>query len=101
MKTLTVTLSATPASLPAGAAPFAGFRLTLTRVATGAALSPPVSQELTWTFGNLVEGEQLTLRAESVDAAGNVIAAYTTLDITVPGTTQTYLHIGGVSLAWA
>lgn len=104
MKTATITLSVTPnVPMPENAEPFAsqaGFRLTLTRAATGASISTPVEDRLTWVIGSWVEGEAYSLLIEAVDSTGRVIQALPAATVQVPAA-PTYTRIDGFNIAWS
>jgi hypothetical protein len=101
MKTLTVTLRIDPAATPpANAAGFVGFKLTLRKLSNNQTSAPPVSTDLVWQFGPLLEGEQVELTVQSVNAAGGVIVSLPVRTEIVPSGIA-YQHLAGFDLAWA
>ena len=103
MKTATITLRTTEnVPVPAGVTlpELVGFRLTLTRVASGNSLTLPVEQKLTWQFAEMAEGEAYQLKIEHVDAAGAPYGDPVLLDLVPPGA-ATYTRLDGADVAWS
>ena len=78
---------------------FAGFRLTLTAESGSEAVSP-VENRLTWVFSELEEGGSYTLKVESVDEAGRVIAGLPAIAITVP-VTPTFTRVDNATIEFS
>lgn len=103
MKTATITLNVTEnVPVPAGVVvpTLVGFRLTLTRVASGNSVVSEVEQKLTWQFANMAEGDAYKLKVEHVDATGAAFGDPVVLDL-VPPVAATYTRLDGASVAWS
>jgi hypothetical protein len=105
MKTMTMTLDATPGvdvpDAPAGEPAYGdgvGFRVTIT-TPSGAQATPPVENKLVWTFGNMIEGATYGVKVEVVDGAGRAIQTIETSAV-VPAK-STFTQVNGIGFAFA
>lgn len=103
MKTLTITLRATPGvPVPESSSPFVkpyGVRITATRP-DGSTAQPPVEDKLVWTFGNMAEGKTYRFLMEVVDAQGRTIQALPEAALTVPDA-DTFTRLDGFDATWS
>lgn len=103
MKTLTITLRATPGvPVPESSNPFVqpfAVRITVTRP-DGSTAQPPAEDKLTWVFGGLQEGQTYRFLMEVVDAQGRTIQALPEASLTVPAA-DTFTRLDGFDVSWS